>query len=172
MEYLFEKAGMESMESVYALIDQRIEWMDEIGIRQWNVTGYWEVYPKNYYIRRMEEGSLYVLKKKENSKVVSAAVLLQEDARWEADPDKNLPAYYVHHFAADLKEKGVGKIMLEQIEQQARRDGKIFVRLDCDVSNRKLNDYYEQKGYVYKGECVDGCYFGKRREKKVFGEIE
>ena len=42
----FRAARGGDLERIEALIDARIRWMDETGIRQWNVTNYREVYPR------------------------------------------------------------------------------------------------------------------------------
>ena len=38
-----------------------MNWMDEKGIRQWNVTDYLAAYPKSYYQEQQTIGNLYVL---------------------------------------------------------------------------------------------------------------
>ena len=167
MRYIFAQGQENELEQVYGLIDQRIHWMDEVGIAQWNVTDYWACYPKDYYARAVREHHLYVLKREEDRRVVSVAVLYDEDERW-ADRQGGT-AFYVHHFATSLQEKGAGRIMLGHCEQQAAREGKEYLRLDCAVDNEKLNRYYDQLGYSYAGTCVDGKYTGNRREKNLCG---
>ena len=49
MRGTFELAGEQAVDEVFGLILRRIDWMDEKGIRQWNVTGYAEAYPKTHY---------------------------------------------------------------------------------------------------------------------------
>ena len=48
MRGTFELAGEQAVDEVFGLILRRIDWMDEKGIRQWNVTGYAEAYPKTH----------------------------------------------------------------------------------------------------------------------------
>ena len=151
---------------IYALIDKRIQWMDEKGIQQWNVLGYWEPYPKAYYVGKLQENSLYVLKRRADQKTVGAAVLIDAVEGWKSDSD--IPAYYVHNFVADTDEKGAGKILLGHIQELALKDKKACLRLDCSFSNERLNRYYEQEGYALVGTCVDGNYFGNKREKLLF----
>lgn len=169
MNYTFILADESVLEDVYGLIDRRIQWMDDNDIQQWNVTGYWEAYPRSYYVRMVRKRCLYVLKREADQKTVSAAVLFDEDKRWHDDP--MFPAYYVHNFVTAPEEKGVGKILLSYIEDLARKKGKVCIRLDCSRSNQKLNRYYEQQGYILRGQCADGNYLGNKREK-VFGEIQ
>ncbi|RSD29571.1 GNAT family N-acetyltransferase [Mesobacillus subterraneus] len=165
MEYIFMSADASVLEDVYALIDQRIAWMDEVGIRQWNVTNYWDAYPKSYYVHQMNLGNLYILKKAEDNKVVGAIVLLEEDSRWNDCSD--VSAYYLHNFVTDSRVKGAGEIILESVHELAVRNKKTRVRLDCAIDNVRLNHYYENKGYVFAGQCADGPYIGNKREKRL-----
>ncbi len=149
------------LDDVFQLILRRIQWMDTVGIRQWNVTNYTDAYPQRYYSQKIREGQLYVLTEK--GKVIGAVVLLESDARWK----DAVPAYYVHNLVTDVTAKGAGGILLGYVEAMAARDGKTCVRLDCAVDNEKLNQYYEKKGYRKVGVCSDGLYRGNKREKVI-----
>ena len=161
MDYILKKAELSDMEAFYDLLNQRIAWMDEIGIKQWNYTGYWIRYPKEYYVNNMEAGRLIILKKGE--KLAAAGVIYEEDERWENSTA--VKAYYMHHFASDLTEKGSGSIYLEMLEDYARKMGKTHLRLDCAVDSPNLNRYYGERGYEVCGTCKDGLYEGITREK-------
>lgn len=117
MEYELVLADESALEAVYGLIDQRIRWMDEKGIAQWNAMDYWGAYPREHYAELMRRGELYVLKRPDR-RIVSAAALYEEDERW-ADAAE-LPAFYVHHFTSDVHQKGAGRAMLRKIEALAR----------------------------------------------------
>ena len=67
MKYDFAPAASGEIAAVFSLYEKRVRWMDEQGIRQWNVTD---------YRRQAEMGSLYVLKETESGAIVGAAVLL------------------------------------------------------------------------------------------------
>jgi len=168
-DYRFVPAQAHHLPSVYALIDQRIRWMDEMGIRQWNVTGYWLRYPQEYYVRLMQAGQLYVLldgnESDGNEKVLGAAALLETDPHWAGFEGDS--ACYLHHFVTDVHAGGVGSIILQKAESIARAAGKACLRLDCSDSNPRLNRYYEEAGYHITGRCTDGPYSGNRREKAL-----
>ena len=91
--------------------------------------------------------------------------LLTEDPRWEGSEPKN--CYYVHHLAARTGAKGAGRALLCFCEELSRQEGREVVRLDCQLGNRKLNDFYESLGYEYAGPMVEGEYEGIKREKKL-----
>ena len=156
-----ERADERMVEEIFALILRRIAWMDEKGIRQWNATGYAEAYPREYYREQARQGRLYVLRRE--GRIAGAAVLLEEDPRWEAAAPAE--AYYVHNLASALEAPGAGGELLEAIEAMARARGKTRVRLDCAVDNAFLNQYYGARGYRPAGRCTDGPYRGTLREK-------
>ena len=139
MDYLFRLAKEEEICQIFELYLQRVSWMDEVGISQWNKTGYLEAYPKEHYEAKFAEGNLYVFQKKDDGAIVGAVVLLQVDERW---PDKeDDAAYYVRNLVTSGGESGVGKIFLDAIEKYALENGKSVVRIDGAVDNTFLNAY-------------------------------
>ena len=163
MKDVFARAKREEIDPVMNLIRKRVEWMDEKGIRQWNVTDYLSVYPRSLFEDYVRKGWLYVLKD-ESGAIKAAAALLDRDPRW---PEKRDKAFYVHHLSSDLSCPGAGRVFVWECEQLAEREGREYLRLDCDVDNVFLNEYYEGMGYEKDGVCVDGPYTGSRRTKKL-----
>ena len=149
----FRRAGTGEINAIFALYERRVRWMDQQGIRQWNVTGYLTEYPKSYYREQQALGNLYVLAGP--SGLAGAVVLLPQDERW---PDKaGEPAFYVHNLVADVEAGGAGKQLLAEIEKTAVRCRKRFVRLDCAVDNPFLNAYYESRGYAAAGRRLESA---------------
>ena len=165
MHYELKRGTLSDLPQVYKIIDDRIHWMDVVGIRQWNVTDYWECYPKSYYEKAVHDGTLYVLKNPDDDQVVSVAVLYEQDARWTKQ--QGPAAYYVHHLATRIGEKGAGVEMVRQCENLAAKNQKQYLRLDCAIDNPKINAYYDRLHYDYAGTCVDGKYAGNLRQKRV-----
>lgn len=163
MDDVFQLAAPEDVESVFHLYEQRIDWMNEKNIHQWNNTDYLDVYSVAYYRKQQEEGSLYVLKR--GAVVVGAAVLLEADDRWADAPA--ISAYYIHNLVTSPTHPGAGRQMLHEMVCLARRVGKQALRLDCSVDNDFLNAYYESFGFLMAGRCQDGPYSGNRREKRL-----
>lgn len=58
--YIFKLAVKEEMEEIFSLYVQRIHWMNEQGIRQWNITRYLDRYPLSYYQEQCDLDNLYV----------------------------------------------------------------------------------------------------------------
>lgn len=160
---VFRKAKADEVERAFSLMEKRVHWMDETGIRQWNVTRYLEAYPMSYYEERQSAGSLYVLVR--DGSIIGTVVLLEDDERWQ---DRSAePALYVHNLATMPGEKGAGKTILLEAEQLARSMGKHYIRLDCAVDNQFLNSYYASFGYQLAGTCEEGLYKGNRLEKEL-----
>ena len=165
MIYTFRKATTKDVEKVFALVEKRIRWMDQNGIRQWNVTGYLEAYPIEYYKMQEQQEHLYVLHDQTEA-LVGAVVLLEEDDRWADRADSS--AFYIHNLVTDSEVHGAGSSLIEEAEKRAMQSGKEYVRLDCATDNSFLNQYYEDHGYLIAGTCKDGPYVGNRREKKLY----
>lgn len=162
-KYIFREITKEEIPLFFELILQRMKWMDDKGIKQWNVTYYDEVYPIPYYEEARQKGILYVLEKKETKEIVCGAVLKEADERW---PDDGV-AVYLHNFVTKIGETGVGAYFLQCVEAYAVDKGKDSFRLDSAIDNATLSRYYEEKGFLPVGTCVDGLYKGILREKKL-----
>lgn len=164
-DYSLVPAQSEDLNDVYRIIDSRIRWMDTKGINQWNRTDYWGVYPESHYEDYMKSGMLYVMKRKTDCAVLGVVALLEQDPRW---PDgSEVSAYYLHHLATDLKERGLGRLMILECEALGIQNGKSAIRLDCAYDNSFLNTYYQNLGYTECGSCIDGAYEGILREKRL-----
>ena len=161
--YIFRQIKKEELPIFFDIILSRMKWMDEVGIKQWNVTKYDQVYPLTYYEGKRQSGELFVLEDKNTGKIVCGAVLKHHDERWKDDP----PAIYLRNFATRLDAKGVGLIFMEYAESYAADIGKDYFRLDSADDNIPLAKYYENLGYVPVGKCVDGMYTGILRQKKL-----
>ena len=165
---VFEKAVGQDYQAVYSLTAARVRWMDQVGIQQWNVTNYLEAYPAAYYEEQQKKSCLYVLKDSDGT-VIGGLVLLGQDDRW-ADRREDA-ALYIHNLVTAPSEKGAGNIILQEVENLAKKQGVAYLRLDCAVDNAFLNRYYEDHGFQLAGSCSEGLYVGNRREKKIVQKI-
>ena len=158
----FRPALESDIEAIFSLIAKRVYWMDEVGIRQWNVTDYLTVYPREYYLRHQQNGDLYLC---ESGGIITGVfVLFDKDPRWQ-DNNEVSDACYLHNLATDPALKGLGRFLIEKAEEVTLQRGKRRLRLDCAIDNPFLNDYYEKMGYRLCGECIDDLYVGNLREK-------
>lgn len=161
--YVFRKATQAEVPQVFALIMDRVAWMDRVGIRQWNTTDYAGCYPLAYYEERRQMDELFVLTQEGSEKLLCVGALFHRDERWTEDG----AAFYLHHLAAALDAKGAGRIFLQMAEDYTASQGMQFLRLDSAVDNPVLEEYYTGYGYAAVGHCVDGLYQGILRQKKL-----
>lgn len=157
-------AQPKDLDSIYSLYEDRIKWMNEKGIKQWDVKHYLRVFSKTYFLNMIHQNKMYVMKN--SNEICATFVLLESDDLW--DDSNHVNAYYVHNLVTSLKYKGVGDECLNYIFDLAQLQIKQSIRLDCATDNIFLNDYYETKGYELVGQCVDGPYVGNKRELKIY----
>ena len=131
----FRRAAAGEAEQVFDLIRQRIAWMDERGIQQWNHPGYLRRYPLDYFRQCAEEGQLYALWT-ECGALAAGAVVLEEDPRW------------------------AGTELLRRCLALAAERGQDYLRLDCARDNPVLHDYYERFGFRFVAPVEDQGYLG------------
>lgn len=165
--YRFHPAGKGDVSTIFRLILHRMQWMDEVGIRQWNVTKYDEVYPESYYEAARLRGDLFVLSDTRSGQIAACAVLKTADDRWPEALQAQGSAFYLHNFASRTDAKGAGAIFLQCAEEYARRCGKVYFRLDSADDNPVLEHYYTSRGYTPAGRCIDGLYTGVLRQKRL-----
>ena len=156
-----QKATPADTDGVLCLIQDRIRWMDEQGLAQWNKFDYLEVFPPAYFRESIEDGVVYVAV--ENGVTVGAVVLPETDDFWS----DNTPALYIHHLVGASDVHGVGRALIDFAERLARSRNIHALRLDCQSTNDGLNGYYARLGFEPKGTCADGPYTGTRREKRL-----
>ena len=162
--HIIRPAREEDVPGIMALLQRRIDWMEEKGLYQWNKTGYLTCYPPDHFRRLIREE--IVPTAWAGGRLTAVMALLSRDPRWPSGGDGL--AYYVHHLATDPGCPGLGREMLAWAEDFARQKGRPFLRLDSQKVNDALTRYYEALGYRPVGECVDGAYAGIRREKSLF----
>ena len=124
MEYQFRAAEPEDVDDIIGIIQERIDWMDEKNLYQWNRTNYMQRYPREYFLGRISSHEFYLAVDPEG-KTVGVMALLLEDGRWTEDEKKN--CYYVHHLATRPQAKGAGKALLSFCENLSLQEGKKVV---------------------------------------------
>lgn len=162
VEFVFRQAKEEEIQVVFDLIMERVAWMDQVGIRQWNTTKYDQRYPLSYYEQRRQMEELFVLVDG-SGEILAVGALFHEDERWPVQES----AFYLHHLASRVDAKGAGSIFLQMAEDYTARMGKRYMRLDSAVGNKNLEHFYASRGYVEAGFCKDGLYQGILRQKPL-----
>ena len=171
--YLFRHIENREIPVMFEMILSRMKWMDLVGIEQWNKTEYDKVYPISYFEDHANNGRVFVLVNKKSGNISAAAVLKDEDDRWEIPTKKYLDyrypdsALYLHNFVSDTADPGAGRIFMMLAEKHLCRTGTRYFRLDSALGNEKLEKYYSDMGFIPTGTCVDGLYIGVLRQKEL-----
>lgn len=159
---VIRKADVEDTGAVVALIQKRMDWMDENNLCQWNKTGYLSVYPHSYFEKIIREGKVYVAS--EQGTVIGAVALFSCDPGWDEEAD----ALYIHHLVGDPMAPGVGRRLLRFAEDCGRARSVRALRLDSAENNETLGNYYASLGFdAVGGYIIDGPYIGIKREKRL-----
>ena len=95
-------------------------------------------------------GSLYLLWR--GADAVATFSLLERDSLFW--PDAGDEALYLHRFAVRRTAAGAGRHAVEWCLHEARRRGRLFVRLDCLAENPGIRRYYERFGFTAINERV------------------
>ena len=162
-DYIFRELRKDEIAFMFEMILSRIRWMDEQGIKSWNTTDYVNRFPLSYFEKKQLIHEVFALTDRKTDRLLCAAVLKQEDERW----NDTEPALYVHNLVADSRVKGAGAAFLHFAGEYARSMGKNFLRLDSIEGNPAINSYYEKQGFRAVGQCTDGVYHGILREKTL-----
>ena len=148
----FEIAQRDELPLVMEILAEAAAWLKQKGIDQWPSP------PNEHWWRRMgaaiDRGEVYTAG---FDKVrIGIVRLTWTDPYW---PDDDL-AGYVHSVAirTAMHGQGVGSSILSWAALKVRQRGKRFLRLDCLARNRRLRRYYEDHGFVCRGEVTDRDY--------------
>ena len=110
--YQFREITKSGVPQMFSMILKRMEWIDEKGIQQWNAAKYDTIYPLSYYEEKRLNGEVFVLVSKDTKELISAAVLKEQDDRW----NDSEPALYLHNFVTRVEAPGAGSTFLRFAE--------------------------------------------------------
>lgn len=148
--YKIELAKKEDLNVFHEIIISRCKWLTDKDLNQWKIDSYPVRYNIDYFEEQLYENKLFVAKKE--GSVCGGFLLKEHDEKYWSDSNK-VNAYYIHHLATKIGEKGLGKIIIEFSKEEAKKNNKDYLRLDCVSHNKKLNEYYQKLGFKYMG-CI------------------
>ena len=150
---------------IMEIFTEAAAWLEEKGIDQW-------ASPPNEFFRQrvaeaIERGEFYTVGIVTNR--FGVLRFIWSDPYW---PDDGL-AGYVHSLAVRPSMHGqkLGEMMLSWAMIRAKREKKQFLRLDCRADNGRIRRYYEEQGFVYKGEVTDRDYTAALYEKPILRSL-
>ncbi|MBI2558876.1 GNAT family N-acetyltransferase [Candidatus Woesearchaeota archaeon] len=158
-----KKARVKNLGKIYGIILECAEWLKSKRINQWSTP-----YPRNLFKKDIEKEKVFYFAV--NKKIIGTATLSRTMPFYHPkniwDSDKS--ALYLCRLAVArrLKNKGIGKKLLSQIENFAKSKKIKNLRIDIVKSNKFLKKYYSDAGFVSVKEAVI------RKTPSVFMEKE
>ncbi len=156
---------------ILKLFDEAIIWLNQRGItKQWGTEPLSaSTRSREQFMGWIEQGYMFIARL--DSRVVGSLALNPAApsyiaSRWEHFPAS---AFYLEAFvtARTLSGQGVGRIFLQWAEQHAQNGGKTAIWLDCWAENAALVHYYQQMGFVPRGEFGLKAWRGQLFEKEL-----
>jgi GNAT superfamily N-acetyltransferase len=141
-----ERARADDAAAVHALYEEAAAFLTARGLRQW-LPGAWTSDAISQAIAR---GEIFVARS--GSRLAALLSLVDEDLEiWGASDGT---ALYLHKLtvARASASEGLGRRLLDWVADEARRRGRLRVRLDCVASNTFLRRYYAAAGFAECGE--------------------
>lgn len=160
-------AELTDLERYIDRLEEVASWLESRGIVQWRSGFFREA--TQYFAGCIEQGEVY-LALLEGQFAGTLRLLAADPVVW---PDVNQDGLYVHTLAVfrGWSRRGLGPRLLAWAEQQALARERAYLRLDCIASNAFLRRYYEEHGFVGRGErdvhFPQGTYHLARYEKPV-----
>lgn len=104
----------------------------------------------NEEIRRMIDSDHFFVATLNNEPVGGLLLLWNDDIVWD-NPKPN--AGYIHQLAIkdNFHGQDLGTRLIDWAAEEALRNHKEFIRLDCSDKNKKLCAYYERQGFAQVG---------------------
>ena len=158
MKYIVRKCSSQDAQQAIKLVKECAQWLSNQGLEHWN----------NYYTdalvsKKFAEGIVYGI---DDETELISIVSLSENAASYYDQtdfdnfaDQLAPALYMSMLAVrpDYQNAGIASSLIEYAEEQCRRNGIKYIRLDVIREYKQLNDFYRKRGYQYKHWRFDGA---------------
>ena len=140
-------AKPEDIDIVIGILDEAAAWIIEQKLPSvWKPRGF----PREIFLDQISRSEVHIGLVDE--KPAGTITLQWADLMFwgEQQPDSG----YVHKLAVRPAYAGqkLGLEMLKWAEATAREMSKKFLRLNCLAADRKIRDYYERAGFLYKGD--------------------
>lgn len=137
-------ATADEIDQIIALIGELSDWLKTKGISQWS-----DSFPRAWLEAEIANEELFV--HEENGRVVASLALKKRaDEVWDFSNDN---AIYLSRLAVcrGKNGRGLGQELVAWAEREVSHRGVPLMRLECDVRNSFLQEYYKRLGYEFQG---------------------
>ena len=140
----------QDLDEICSLVKDAIVEMEKNGIYQWD-----DIYPaRSDFEEDIRNDNLYVVF--DEDMLIAFYVISAEcdeqykNGQWECEEDS---AYILHRFCVSpkMQNRGLGKIILDHVEQQIKDMGYRSIRLDTFTQNPFAQRLYRHNGYEARG---------------------
>lgn len=146
------RASVDDVHEVLAVLDEVAAWLTARGIGQWPPH-----FEADWVRPALEAGETWLADF--GGRAAATITVAWSDPVWGTDDGA---AGYVHHLAVRRHARGLGAVLLQWAQDQALQRGRHVLRLDCVTRNRGLRDYYEDAGFIHRGDVEVGGAPGQR----------
>lgn len=142
------KLAVSETPTLLAFLKEAQEWLKAKGIEQWT-----HPFSEEAILDNVVRGEVFVMIKTGKIKA-SMSLFPNQDPYWG---DVKGSALYLHRLLVPRSQtgRGYGEQLLKWAENYTRDLGIPNLRLDCMASNDKLREYYQTRGFDFKGVGKD-----------------
>jgi GNAT superfamily N-acetyltransferase len=137
------------LEVAAEILDEAASWLAERGLPGWEPASFRKpgTFEHEALLSVYRSGDLY-LAQEDGHPVATVSLLWEDVIYW---PDAPPVAVYVHRFAVrrDAAGRRLGLLVLEWVEDEARKRGRAYVRLNCMTDDAGIRAYYERAGFAH-----------------------
>lgn len=147
---LIRRAILTDIPAILELLGRIVPVMNAEGNFQWDAS-----YPDRHVFEAdIRAGQLWVAELDSRIAGFAAITTDQEPEYAEVGWDVSEPAIVTHRLAVglDSRGRGVGRALLQQAEEEARKRGIGVLRIDTNTNNRATNQLFPALGYRFSGE--------------------
>lgn len=150
MNITFQRIQIQDLNLVLELFKTAAEKIAKKNVDHWQ---YWKNPPEEkikWVKNGIENDEFYFINDLNNYNIGMVRILNEDELYWGK---QNIKAKYVHSLVIkeEFNGKGIGKIVLDEVEKNAKANGCVYVRLDAVAKNTKLCEYYENLGFIKVG---------------------
>ena len=132
----FREGTLADLDAVLDLLNESAQWLLDRGIRQWFVP-----FPRTLIENDLRNHRVFLATT--GIDLIATGTALTADPRFWGDQPPG--SWYIHRLARRRDVPGTGRLLLNSIEERARRESVERIRLDCSAA---LGPYYEAAGYT------------------------
>ncbi|HEX9374774.1 MAG TPA: GNAT family N-acetyltransferase [Actinomycetota bacterium] len=147
-------ATAHELDTAADILEDALRWAARRGFESWPAGTFHDPdgWGRRVLRQALEVDALFLVER--SGEAVATLSLLPSDERFwpEAEPD----GLYLHRFAVrrSASGTGIGAAAMAWCEEEVRRRGRRFLRLDCVADNPGIRRYYEEAGFEHRGDVV------------------